>query len=162
MDATDAFKSFQMRAEFIVRVVVTAFAHEVKIELAEQIRKCVGVQGFGGFPVAGTVANAISGRIGLLAIGFGERGFKEAFRANAIRRDGFGKAFEKNAGLCCAGAKETYDPAIARGRGNRMRTEECEGIGMTTGDEGVDLGVEIRVGGAARGGGGLAFFSHGR
>ena len=53
-----------MRTQFFVGVVVAAFAHEVKIKLAEEIGKGISVKGFDGSAVAGVKPNAVGIRSG--------------------------------------------------------------------------------------------------
>ena len=84
-----AFERSQMRAEFFVGVVVATFAHQMQIELAEQIGKGVGVKGFDGFAVARAIANAIRGRRWQPLLRIGKRDFKKAFRAHPTRRERF-------------------------------------------------------------------------
>src|SRR5216684_854217 len=46
VDAANAFEGDEMRAEFLVGVVVATFAHEIQVELGEDARKSVGVVEF--------------------------------------------------------------------------------------------------------------------
>src|SRR5260370_6373485 len=81
MHAADTFERFEMRAKLFVRVVVAAFAHEMKIKLAEKVGEGVGVEGFDRFAVGGAKANAIRGRGWGALLRVGEGDLKEARRA---------------------------------------------------------------------------------
>ena len=89
MNAANAFERFEVRAHFIVGVVVAAFAHEVKIELAEEIGESVGVASFDCFAVASTVADAVRAGSGSALERIRQRGFKKSFGAQAARGNGF-------------------------------------------------------------------------
>src|SRR5437773_10262197 len=78
IDAADPFESLNVCAELIVGVVVAAFAHQVKIELAEKERECVSVELLEGRAGGKAILNAVGGGRGALLLSFGERGFKEA------------------------------------------------------------------------------------
>lgn len=64
VDAADSIDGFQMSAEFVVRVVVPAFAHEMKIELGQQERKSIGIVALKGFASAPSTLNLVAPRRG--------------------------------------------------------------------------------------------------
>jgi hypothetical protein len=72
---------------------------------------------------------------------FRERGFKESFRTQAARGDGFGSALEKHADVGRTGPEEANNPAV----GGWMRTEEREGIGEAARKQRIHLGLKLRI-----------------
>jgi hypothetical protein len=162
MDAADAFECFEMGAEFFVGVVVTAFPHEVEIELAEKIGKGIGIKSFDGFAVACTEANAVVGGSRRALMRIRKSGFKETYSTQLARRDGLGNALEEEAGVRGTGAEESNDPTVTRG----MRTEQGEWIDMAAGEQCVDLSFQLCVfgwwsGACERRGRWLFLFRHG-
>ena len=162
MHAANSFERSEVGAHFFVHVVVAAFAHEVKIELAEEIGESVSVASFDGFAVTGAIANAVRAGSGCAMERIGQRGFKKSFRAQAARGSGFGGALEEDTGVGGAGAEEANDPAVA----GRMRAEQSERIGVAAREQGVDLRFDARIPGwrgsaGVRRGGWLFFVRHG-
>ena len=149
MSAGNAVDGFQMSAELVVGVIVTAFAHKVKIELGQQIRKRIRIiklEGLAGAPA--TLNLVAAGRRGVRLAGW-PRGFEKAFGAE---RDGIGDlcggkscAFndgraERDGGLDGSGEEKSHDPSGGYG----MRAEDGKRIGIASGEYGVDLPVQAR------------------
>src|SRR5258705_8382874 len=78
IDAANAFESLNVCAELIVGVVVAAFAHQVKIELAEEERERVSIELLEGCAGGEAILNAIGGGSGAILLSFGKGGFREA------------------------------------------------------------------------------------
>src|SRR6266849_3210280 len=145
MDATDAFEGFDVRAEFFISVVVAAFAHEMEIEFAEEIGKSVGVESFKGFAVIGAVTDAVGSgtRRGLIRVG--QDGFEKALGAQLGCGDFLRGALENHAGFGGVRLKKTNDPAMPGRRPNGVGPEKSERIGVTPGQQRVDLRVLLRL-----------------
>ena len=78
--AADARDGVDVGAQFVVGVVVAAFAHEVEVELAEKKREGVGIV----LIVSSgreLVLKAIAGWSGAFLLSFGQGGFKKTFGA---------------------------------------------------------------------------------
>ena len=114
---------------------MATFADEVEIEIGEEEWKSVRVEEFEGIAGVGAALNFVAagfGRSGL--IGRPDR-FEQAFGTtfygvgNFCRRDG--GIFENNAGFGSPGNEEAYGPT----RGDRMRAEDAEGIGVLSGEQ---------------------------
>ena len=59
VNAANAFEGEEMRAEFLVRVVMASLAHEIQIKLCENTRESVGVVDFERFAVVRAALNLV-------------------------------------------------------------------------------------------------------
>jgi hypothetical protein len=78
----NAVYSLRMSAKFLVRVVVTTLAHQVKIKLAEEEREGVSVVILRDFTVLGAKSDAVAGGRGGEFICSRKCRFKEPFTAH--------------------------------------------------------------------------------
>ena len=130
-----ACDGMQMSAQFFVGVEMAAFADEVEIEVGEEERKCVRVENFKLLASVGTALNFVTAGFRSGGLIGGPDRFEEALGAefdgvgNFCRRDG--GIFENNAGFGSPGNEEAYGPT----RGDRMRAEDAEGIGVLSGEQ---------------------------
>jgi len=134
--ARDASKSFYVGAEFFIGVIVAAFAHEVKIEVAEEIGEGVGVEDFEGFAVMSPALDFIAGGRGSGGLTGRPRSFEEAFGAEVDGVGDFCRAFQRNRGFGGPRKENTDGPSA----GDGMRPKEGKRIGVASGKECVDLG----------------------
>ena len=147
VNAANAFESNEMRAEFVVSVVVAAFSHEMEIEFAENEGKGVGVVKLERIAVMGATLDFVAagsrsgGLIGRPA------GFEEAFGAKFDGVGNFGDAADGDGGFGGEGEKEANGPAAVV----RMRAKKRERIGMEAGKYGTDLRVFLFIGGSGDG-----------
>ena len=141
-----------MGAEFVVSVVVAAFAHEVEIEFGEQIGEGVSVVKLEGRAFVGATEEFVAGRRGRIRLLGGEDGFEESFGAKFGgfhehgRRDGElvdGDAAQGDAGSLGPGKKKADGPALA----GAVRAEDGEGIGITAGENRVNAAGLVGVAG---------------
>src|SRR5271169_5087830 len=88
VDTADAFESAEVRAELFVSVIVAAFAHEVDVELGEEIGEGVGIVAFEFLAGAGAEVNAIAGWVRRRVADTGKDGFEEAGVGFALHGDG--------------------------------------------------------------------------
>ena len=122
---------------------MATFADEVEIEIGEEEWKSVRVENFERFAGVGAALN-------LVAAGFRRRGliggpnrFEQAFGTkfygvgNFCGRDN--GIFEDDAGFGGPGDEEADGPAS----GNWMGAENAEGIGVLSGEQSVNAGVEV-------------------
>jgi hypothetical protein len=145
VNAGDAVESVEMSAELFVGVVVAAFPDEMEIEVAEERWERVGVVEFAIFAAGGLIEDAVGGRSQARGRDGGEDGFEDARGAEAACGDGLSGAGEEDGGLRGPGKKETDGPGVRSEVRSGMRAEECEGVGVASGKEGVDAGVEFAV-----------------
>jgi len=149
VSASNAIDGFQMSAELVVGVIVTAFTHKMKIELGQQIRKGVRIielEGLAGAPA--TLNLVAAGRRGVGLAGW-PGGFEKAFETEP---DGIGDlcggkscAFndgraKRDGGLDGPGEEKPHDPPGGYG----MRAEDGKGISVASSEYGVDLLVQAR------------------
>src|SRR5215469_10331892 len=85
VDTTDAFNGSDVSAKFFVGVVVTALAHEMKIEFAQEKGEGVGVVHFKRFVVVGAAFDFVAPRRGWTGLAGGPRSFKDPFGAKLYR-----------------------------------------------------------------------------
>src|SRR5215472_2797761 len=78
--AANAFRCDQVRPEFLVRIVVAALAHEVKVEFSEYARKSIGIVKFKGFAVACADLNFVTRGRRRSSLVLWQNGFEKAFR----------------------------------------------------------------------------------
>lgn len=81
VDAGDAFESDDMRAEFIVSVVVAPLPHKVEIEFGENAGERVGIVELERLAVVRAALNHIAGRGGRILLHGGPGSFEETFGA---------------------------------------------------------------------------------
>src|SRR5579863_156413 len=138
-----------MSAELVVGVIVTAFAHKMKIELGQQIREGVRIiklEGLAGAPA--TLNLVAAGRRGVRLAGW-PGGFKKAFGAE---RDGIGdlcggkscafndRRAKRDGGLNGSGEEKSHHPSGGYGMG----AEDGRRIGVASSEYGIDLLVQAR------------------
>lgn len=122
---------------------MATFADEVEIEVGEKKGEGVGIENFKLFA-------GVSAALNFVAAGFGRGGligrpdgFEEAFGTKFDGVGNFcggdGRIFENDAGFGGPGGEEADGPA----RGDGMRAEDAEGIGICAGEQRVDAQVKI-------------------
>ena len=122
---------------------MAAFAHEVEIEVGEEKGEGVRIEEFEGIAGVGAALNFVAAGFGSGGLIGRPNGFEEAFGAEF---DGVGNfcgrdngIFEDDAGLGGPGDEEADGPAS----GNWMGAENAEGIGVLSGEQCVNAGVEV-------------------
>src|SRR5215813_3894525 len=88
--AGDSVDGLCVRAELFVGVVVAAFGHEVKIEIAELVGECVGVDEFERDAFVSAALNFVTAGFGGGGLAGGPCGFEEAFGAEFYSVGNFG------------------------------------------------------------------------
>jgi len=122
---------------------MAAFAHEMEIEVGEEKGKGVGIEEFEGIAGVGAALNFVAaGFRGSGLIGRPDRfeqtlGTKFYGVGNLGGRDN--GIFEHDAGFGGPGHEEADGPAS----GNWMGAENAEGIGVLSGEQSVNAGVEV-------------------
>ena len=150
VNAPNAFQRYDVSAEFLVSVVMAAFAHEVEIEFAQDHGKGIGIEDFKRVAEVRASLNLVAAggrRSGLVRW---PSGFEEAFRAKFNRVGNFGRSestafnhgrFQGDGGFGGPGQKKAHRPVAVDG----MRAEQGKRIGVAGGEDGVDLRVEARI-----------------
>ena len=142
--AANALNRCDVSAEFFVGVVVTPFAHQMKIEFAEKVRECVGVVHLKRLVVLRPALDLVAAGSGRTGLAGGPGSFKESFGAKLDRIRNFrsGDRFSFD-GRGIQGDRRFGSPWNEKADGptaaGRMRTENGEGVGMPPRDERVDL-----------------------
>ncbi len=150
VNATEAFEGNEMSAEFFVGVVMAAFAHEVQIELAENVRKSVGIVNLKGRPIVCSSLDFVTAR-GRSGGSVGRpSGFEETLGVelhgvdDLSRRGGSircGSGFENDAGLRGPREKKPHNAVSLK----KVRAEKGKGIGVAPGDQRIDLGAKAEL-----------------
>lgn len=79
MNAANAFKGDEMRAKFLIGVVVAALAHEIEVKLSEDAGESKRIVNFKGLAVVGTAADPVAcGRM-YISVGWWQNGLEKAF-----------------------------------------------------------------------------------
>jgi len=155
VSAPNAFKRYDVRAEFFVSVVMAAFAHEEEIELAQDDGKSIRIENLEGIAEVRASLNFVTASGGRSGLVRWPSGFEEAFRAKFNRVGNFGRSestafncgrFQRDGGFCGPRQKKAHCPVAVNG----MRAEERKRIGMAGGKDGVDLCVEAWIAGSNR------------
>jgi hypothetical protein len=145
VQAADAFYFAHVRAQLFILQIVSALAHQVKIEIGEQGREGVGVVNFKRAAVWKVNAQAIRRRRNRIARGnrFQRRRrnqrFEQAVRMDAHRSVSFLTAGRNDADFRSAGLQGSNDKLFPAVLANPVRTQDAEGIGMLRAHEQVDL-----------------------
>src|SRR5207249_5702332 len=92
VNAPNAFKCYDVSAEFLVSVVMAAFAHEVEVEFAQHNGKSIRVENLEGIPEVRASLNLVTARRGRSGLVRGPSSFEEAFRAKFDRVGNFGRS----------------------------------------------------------------------
>src|SRR5690348_14486131 len=82
--AANAFECLDVRAQFVVSIVVAPFTHKIQIELADEQGKGVSVVALEGVAGSGAIHKAIAGWRGTLCLGLWQLRFKKAFATNLL------------------------------------------------------------------------------
>jgi len=141
----DSRDGVKVRAKFFVGVKVTAFVHQVKVEVGEEKRESVRVKKFKRFAEMGAALDFVAARFGRSRLIGGPHGFEESLGTkfagvgNFCRRDG--RNLESDAGFGGPGNEKADGPAGENG----MRAENAEGISILSGQEGIGAGIEFRA-----------------
>ena len=128
VNAPNAFKCYDVSAEFLVSVVMAAFAHEVEIEFAQDHGKGIGIEDFKRVAEVCASLNFITARERRSGLVRWPSGFEEAFRTKFNRVGNFGRSestafnrrrFQRDGGFCGPGQKKAHRPVAVDG----MRAE---------------------------------------
>src|SRR5215467_5794587 len=133
----------QVRAQFFIRVVVPALAHQVQIEIAEQEGKGVWVEDLEGIAMKGAALNFVAAGLRRGGLIGRPHGFEEPLgpKLDGIGdlSRGMGGVFEDDTGFRGPGKKEPDRPTV----GHRVRPEQAKGIGVAPGQERIDTRVQV-------------------
>src|SRR5437016_4235294 len=150
VNAPSAFKRYDVSAEFLVSVVMAAFAHEVEIELAQHNGKSIRIESFERIAEVRAPLNLVTARRRRSGLVRWPGSFEEAFRTKFNRVGNFGRSestafnrgrFQGDGGFRGPGQKKAHRPVAVDG----MRAEQGNRIGVAGGHNGVDLRVEARI-----------------
>src|SRR5215831_5263074 len=123
---------------------MAAFPHQVQIEVGEEKRECVRVEGFEWFAVMRAALNFIASRFRRGLLVGGPNGFEKAFPAEFYGIGDFcrrvRRIFENDTGFRGPREEKTNGPTVR----DSMRSEQPEGVGIAPGEKRVDAGVRIR------------------
>src|SRR5579859_809940 len=111
VDAGDAVDGLQVRAKFFVRVVVAAFGHEVKVEIAELVRKRIRIVDFERDAFVRAALNFVAGGFRRGGPAGGPSRFEEAFGTKFYGVGDLCGIAEGKIGFVGPGKEETDGPA---------------------------------------------------
>src|SRR5215471_20293523 len=147
VDTDDPVNGFDVRAKLFVRVVMAAFGHEMKIEVAEEIRERKGIEEFERHAFVCAALNFVAAWFGCRSLAGRPSGFKKSFGAKFYRVGDFCRILKCEVGLICPGNEKANGPTVFYG----MWAEQRKRIGKAGGQQSVNLCVQCGFGLRARG-----------
>jgi hypothetical protein len=142
VDTGDSGDGTKVRTEFFVGVIMAAFTDQMEVEIAEEIWERIGIVDFKGVAGVRAALDFVAGGFGSGGLTGGPGGFEEAFWAELDGVSDFGgrvrRILEDQASFGGPGEEEANGPAVRNG----VRAKKGKRIGIASGEEDVDLGVE--------------------
>ncbi len=137
--AGDTVDSFQVSTEFFVGVVMAAFGHQVKVEVAELEGEGVRIINFKRNAFVRAALNFITTRFGSSGLTRRPGCFEEAFGAEFDSVGDFCRILKGEICLVRPGKEKADGPSVFHG----MRTEQRKGIGQARAEQCIDALVHL-------------------